>query len=107
MAVHGKSGTWAFDSGGRCAVLACAWLLPVQQVNVRSSSEVCLRHAYEYVYEVPQGGYAPSDYYLCDSREHPQHCGLLGGMRLLLGTDVLPLPCATCWSARQFGSRLC
>mmetsp|Transcript_17774 Transcript_17774/g.41399 ORF Transcript_17774/g.41399 Transcript_17774/m.41399 type:complete len:395 (+) Transcript_17774:35-1219(+) len=53
MAVHGKSGTWAFDSGGR--------------------------HAEDYVYQVPQGGYAPSDYYICDSREKPQHCGLLGG----------------------------
>jgi len=71
MAVHGKSGTWAFDSGGR--------------------------HAYEYVYEVPQGGYAPSDYYLCDSREHPQHCGLLGG-NLVRGCAEYydPISCPYC-----------
>merc|ERR1719265_2081888 len=53
LAVHGKSGTWAFDSGGP--------------------------HAADYVYELPQGGGAPSDFYLCDSRLDPQVCALLGG----------------------------
>eukprot|EP00747_Dinoflagellata_sp_TGD_P192012 gnl/TRDRNA2_/TRDRNA2_56242_c0_seq2.p1 gnl/TRDRNA2_/TRDRNA2_56242_c0~~gnl/TRDRNA2_/TRDRNA2_56242_c0_seq2.p1 ORF type:complete len:328 (-),score=52.48 gnl/TRDRNA2_/TRDRNA2_56242_c0_seq2:69-1052(-) len=54
MAVHGKSGTWAFDNHGP--------------------------HAAEFIYEARQGKGAPSDYYLCDSRDgRPQQCALIGG----------------------------
>lgn len=53
MAVHGMSGTPTFDTGGL--------------------------HANDYVYEVRQGHGAPADYYLCDSRDKPQYCALIGG----------------------------
>lgn len=53
QAVHGMSGTWAFDSGGL--------------------------HSTDYVYKVEQGKGAPDDFYLCDARDRPQHCALLGG----------------------------
>eukprot|EP00435_Cladocopium_sp_Y103_P027979 s595_g6.t4 len=53
QAVHGMSGTWAFDSGGL--------------------------HSTDYVYKVEQSNGAPDDYYICDSRRRPQHCALLGG----------------------------
>merc|ERR1712046_530791 len=56
MAVHGKTGTWAFDSHGP--------------------------HAGDYLYKIPQGTAMP-DYYICDSRNtllrpRPQSCALLG-----------------------------
>ena len=53
QAVHGMSGTWAFDSGGL--------------------------HSTDYVYKVEQSNGAPDDYYICDSRRRPQQCALLGG----------------------------
>eukprot|EP00439_Symbiodinium_sp_Y106_P050652 s556_g6.t1 len=53
QAVHGMSGTWSFDSGGL--------------------------HSTDYVYKVEQGKGAPDDFYLCDARDRPQHCALLGG----------------------------
>merc|ERR1712085_118354 len=47
-------GTWGFDDHGARAA--------------------------EYVYELPQGDGAPSDYYLCDARTgRPRTCALLGG----------------------------
>lgn len=53
LAVHGKSGTFAFDSGGT--------------------------HISEYIYSIPQGNGLPHDYYVCDSRTHPSACALIGG----------------------------
>ncbi|CAK0875454.1 unnamed protein product, partial [Prorocentrum cordatum] len=67
MAVHGMSGTWAFDSHGN--------------------------HAADYVYEVPQGKGAPSDFYICDSRTNPKACALIGGN--------LRHACAENYDARQ------
>lgn len=70
-AVHGMSGTWAFDSHGG--------------------------HATDYVYQVPQGEGLPSDYYLCDSRERPTHCALLGGnMRNACAEGWSPQGCGFC-----------
>merc|ERR1719235_390838 len=53
LAVHGKSGTWPFDTGGV--------------------------HAADYIYSVPQGNGLPHDYYVCDSRTNPTACALIGG----------------------------
>ncbi|CAJ1439396.1 unnamed protein product [Effrenium voratum] len=53
QAMHGMSGTWAFDSGGL--------------------------HSTDYIYKIEQGKGAPDDYYVCDSRRRPQQCALLGG----------------------------
>lgn len=53
LAVHGKSGTFSFDSGGT--------------------------HAADYIYSVAQGNGLPADYYVCDSRTHPSACALIGG----------------------------
>lgn len=53
LIVHGLSGTFGFDNQGA--------------------------HATDYIYKIKQpNGIAP-DYYLCDSRTHPQRCALLGG----------------------------
>merc|ERR1712217_459361 len=48
FAVHGKTGTWAFDSHGP--------------------------HAGEYLWKLPQGGSIMPDYYICDSRDMPHLC---------------------------------
>merc|ERR1719408_41944 len=53
LAVHGLSGTPFFDSGGN--------------------------HISDYIYSIKQGNGLPDDYYLCDSRTHPQGCALIGG----------------------------
>jgi len=53
LAVHGLSGTPFFDSGGN--------------------------HISDYIYSIKQGNGLPNDYYLCDSRVHPQACALIGG----------------------------
>jgi len=53
LSVHGKSGTFSFDSGGV--------------------------HAADYIYSVAQGNGLPADYYVCDSRTHPSACALIGG----------------------------
>lgn len=53
LAVHGLSGTPFFDSGGN--------------------------HISDYIYSIKQGNGLPDDYYVCDSRVHPQACALIGG----------------------------
>merc|ERR1711988_1764259 len=53
LAVHSLSGTPFFDSGGN--------------------------HISDYIYSIKQGNGLPDDYYLCDSRTHPQGCALIGG----------------------------
>lgn len=53
LAVHGKSGTFSFDSGSP--------------------------HIADYIYSVPQGNGLPHDYYVCDSRTNPSACALIGG----------------------------
>eukprot|EP00929_Paragymnodinium_shiwhaense_P100026 TRINITY_DN62026_c0_g1_i1.p1 TRINITY_DN62026_c0_g1~~TRINITY_DN62026_c0_g1_i1.p1 ORF type:complete len:380 (+),score=42.63 TRINITY_DN62026_c0_g1_i1:114-1253(+) len=71
FAVHGKSGTWAFDSYGPKAA--------------------------DYLYQVPQGKGAPSDYYLCDSREKPQLCALIGGnLKRVCAENYDPVQCNEC-----------
>jgi hypothetical protein len=71
LAVHGKSGTYAFDSGGK--------------------------HAADYIYAVPQGNGLPADYYVCDSRVNPTACALIGGnMRHACAEWYDPQQCHFC-----------
>lgn len=78
IAVHGLSGTFSFDSHGS--------------------------HAADYIFEVPQPGGLPSDYYICDSRERPQVCALLGGnMKHACAEFYDPQQCSFC---EDHGSKL-
>lgn len=78
FAVHGKTGTWAFDSFGPDAA--------------------------DYLYQVPQGNGAASDYYLCDSKTKPQLCALIGGnLKRVCAENYDPLQCNEC---EDLGSHL-
>eukprot|EP00928_Gymnodinium_smaydae_P090267 TRINITY_DN74095_c0_g1_i1.p1 TRINITY_DN74095_c0_g1~~TRINITY_DN74095_c0_g1_i1.p1 ORF type:complete len:461 (-),score=63.85 TRINITY_DN74095_c0_g1_i1:70-1452(-) len=72
IAVHGLTGTWAFDSG--------------------------TTHAGDYLYQIPQEQGLSSDYYLCDSRDgHPHYCALIGGnMRNVCAQWYDPVQCSEC-----------
>jgi len=71
MAVHGKTGTWAFDTGGRKAI--------------------------DHLYQLPQGRGLPADYYLCDSALEPRSCALIGGnMRFACAEWYDPVQCSEC-----------
>lgn len=71
LAVHGKSGTPFFDSHGS--------------------------HATDYIYEIRQGSGAPPDFYVCDSRTHPQACALIGGnLRAACAEWYDPRMCQMC-----------
>lgn len=71
MAVHGRAGTPFFDSWGH--------------------------HAVDYIYRIPQKNGAEDDYYLCDDRNHPRLCALLGGnLRNACAANYDPFTCNYC-----------
>lgn len=53
LIVHGLSGTFGFDNHGS--------------------------HSTDYIYKIKQPNGVAPDFYVCDSRTHPQRCALLGG----------------------------
>merc|ERR1719387_2476572 len=71
IAVHGGSGSWAFDSSGP--------------------------HAADHIYRIPQQDGSEDDYYVCDSRQNPKVCALLGGnLRRACAENYDPISCNFC-----------